>query len=141
MIILDTTQCNNRDFATVAPPPPPTVPVPPSPTASETCKTFYDLVTSHFTEPLICTIQESCDDGVRCRLDILNTNYFITISVSEPRTGLSMVVTDFRGQVVGGGSSDVVNVSLPVPEGSNLTLNQKYDPGAETVGMQVSSYT
>ena len=142
VIILDKSRCGNNSQPLPSAPPPtqttPITPTNPGPTATKTCLAFYDLVRSHLREPFACSFQNSCNVGIRCQLEILDTTYNVTISLSKPQqTQLSLEVRDSGGRLLGKGSSENVRVTLPKPENSNLTLTQSYNSKAATVGLQV----
>lgn len=141
-IILDRTSCNRSNFTTIAPPPPATPPPNPGPASSSTCKAFYDVIRSLLAEPFLCNnFLRSCDEGILCRLSVLGVRYDITLSVTRmpPGPGMLLEVMDSQGQVLGGGAGGVVEVPLPTPENSVLTLMQTYNSKTSSVGMQVSS--
>ena len=136
VIILDRTNCDHSDFNTIAPPTSATPPPNPDPDSSATCMALYELIVTLLAEPFTCKLQSSCDRGLECRLAILDTGYNVTLSLTG--TSLSLAVRDMRGAVLGQGASDVVNVSLPKPQDSNLTLTQSYDAETETLSLKVS---
>lgn len=143
LLILDRTSCNHRNFVTLPPFPPATPPPGPGSSVSDTCKALYDLIRSHFKEPFSCRLQSSCDRGIQCELEILDTSYEVVISISDNSTPLSMMVRDSEGmQLVtqsgmNGANGRVTNITLPRPVNSNLSLIQDFDPGRSTVSLQV----
>ena len=108
---------------------------------------LYGLISRHFVEPFSCTLQESCDDGVQCQLEILDTRYDIALSLSEDSRSFSMEVRDTEGNLLQvtamSGSSDsgdvfMINITLPRPMNSNLSLEQNFNSETKTITMSVS---
>ena len=142
IIILDRTHCNHRNFPTAIPATQATTPSAPGPDKSKTCAGFYDVIKKTRTQPFTCvSFHSKCEDGIKCQLKILDTSYTIIISVSKQQTALSLLVRDTGDVLLGKGSSGIVDIILPKPQWSNLTMVQKYNPRTGTVGLQVCRCT
>lgn len=140
LLILDRTSCNHRNFVTLPPPPPVMPPPGPGSSVSDTCKALYNIIRSHFREPFGCRLQTSCDSGIQCELEILDTRYDIQLSFSDGSNppSLSMMVKDANGAVLlAQESGGVINTTLPRPISSNLSLTQDFNPNKATVSLQV----
>lgn len=136
LVILDRTSCNHRHFVTLPPVPPPTPPPRPVGPVSNTCNALYGVVLNSFMEPFACTLA-SCDEGIRCTLEILDTSYDVVLSVSPESKSVSVEV-QFEGQpLMSRESGGTTTVTLPRPMFSNLSLVQDFVPQSSSVAMQV----
>ena len=147
VLSLDRTQCNHRNFVTVSGPLPATLPTQSS-TKSDICQALYGVVRDHYMKPFTCYARSPCDTGIRCILEILDTMYSITLSFSRGSTAISLLVEDGMGvslsypesapvQNSNGSTTIVSDVQLSVPQNSNLSLTQTYQPETSTIGFQV----
>ena len=138
LLILDRTSCNHRNFTTLPPPIPVMPPPGPGGSVSDTCKALYDVVLDHFMEPFTCHLLVFCDRGIQCMLEILDTRYDVELLVSCDSKSILMEV-QFEGEhLLTRESGGVINVTLPRPMLSNLSLSQDFDPKRASVTMQVT---
>ena len=88
-------------------------------------------------EPFACRLLASCDEGIQCTLEILDTRYDVVLSVSRDSKSVSMEVQFEGQQLLTRESGGAINVTLPRPMFSNLSLTQNFDPQSASVTMQV----
>ena len=132
-IILDKTNCSsirNTTIPTIAPPTAPPPPIPPSVDAPETCHAFFRIVQSNQLEPFICALLDQCESGISCRLDILDTNYVVNISLTSSNDFAFVVVGGPGERVISTTSGQNVTVFLPKPQGGRMEFQQNTVIGA-----------
>ena len=141
VIILDKAECSGDIVPTESPPPTQVTPPPtPGPDKPKPCTGLYDIIRTTLVEPFTCKfLHNSCEDGIICQLSILDTTYVVVLSVSKQQTDLILEVKDTDNEIIGRGSSSAISITLPKPQGSNLTMSQKYDSQTATVGLQVDT--
>lgn len=139
-IILDKTNCSsvrNTTIPTVAPPTAPPPPIPPPVDAPETCHAFFRIVQSNQSEPFICSLLDQCESGISCRLDILDTNYIVNISLIPSNDFAFFVGGGPSNRVISTTSGQNVTVDLPKPQGGRMEFRQNRVTGAATAADQL----